>query len=112
MVLNILLFIWGTIELLLGGTVALKKKLLMLSSIVECFYFINKDFSIDKIKNIQSFAKWIGEIVMLEGALYIFLASASIFFEMNILIVIIFVCIIEFYFFNLILKGINNYIDK
>lgn len=112
LVLNILLLIWGAIELITGGTVAVKKKLLILKSIVEGFYYINKDFSIEKINDIKSFSKWIGEIVLLEGALYIFLASASIFFNMNILITIIFICIIETFFFNVISKGINNYIDK
>lgn len=112
MILNILLLIWGVIELIFGGTVAIKKKLLILKSIVESFYYLNKNFSIDKVNNMQKFSKWIGEMVLLEGALYIFLASASIFFKMNILIVIIFICIIETFFFNLISKGINNYMDK
>lgn len=112
MFLNILLLIWGVIELITGGTVAVKKKLLILKSIIEGFYYINEDFSIEKIKDIKVFSKWIGEVLLLEGAIYIFLASASIFFNMNILITIIFICIIEFFFFNVISKGINNYIDK
>ncbi|MGG7214058.1 hypothetical protein ACQPUY_10625 [Clostridium nigeriense] len=112
MFFNILLLIWGAIELITGGTVAVKKKLLIVKSIVEGFYYVNKDFSIEKIKDIKVFSKWIGEILLLEGALYIFLASASIFFNMNILITIIFICIIEFFFFNVISKGINNYVDK
>ncbi|MGG7144999.1 hypothetical protein ACQPVP_16275 [Clostridium nigeriense] len=112
MIFNILLLIWGVIELITGGIVAVKKKLLILKSIIEGFNYINKDFSIEKIKDIEVFSKWIGEVLLLEGAIYIFLASASIFFKMNVLITIIFICIIEYFFFNVISEGINNSIDE
>ncbi|WP_066894198.1 hypothetical protein [Clostridium nigeriense] len=110
--LYIFLLIWGTIELLIGGIVATQRKLLMIKGIVESFSFINRNFSIEKISDIKAFSRWIGEIVLLEGALYIFLSSASIYFQINIFIVIIFICLIEIFFFNVINKGLNNYTEK
>lgn len=110
--LYIFLLIWGTIELLLGGIVTIKKRLLMLKGIVESFSFLNSKFDIDKISNIEVFSKWIGEVILLEGAVYIFLASASIYFRMNIFIVLVFISIIEVIFFNIINKGLENYIEK
>lgn len=112
MILNILLLIWGATELIIGGVVAIKKELLGLKSIIESIYFINREFSIEKVTDIKSFSRWIGEIVLVEGSLYIFLASAAIFFEMNILTVIIFICIIEMLFFNIIMKGIKATLNK
>ncbi len=56
-----------------------KKDLILLKFIVESFSVLNSDFGMDKINNIKVFSKWFGEIVTLEGSIYIFLASASIF---------------------------------
>ena len=112
MILNILLLIWGVTELIIGGVVAIKKELPVLKSIVESFSFINGEFSLEKITDIKGFSRWIGEIVLVEGALYIFLSSAAIFFKMNIFIVIIFICVIEVLFFNIIMKGIQTILNK
>lgn len=112
MTLKILLLIWGVIELIIGGIVASRKELLMLRSIVESISFINKEFSIEKITDIKSFSRWLGEIVLVEGSLYIFLSSAAIFFNMNVLMVIIFICIIEVVFFNMIMKGIQTTLNE
>ncbi|WP_322390174.1 hypothetical protein, partial [Clostridium perfringens] len=72
---------------------------------------INNNFNLSEIKDIKLFSKWIGEVVLLEGSLYIFLASASIYFNMNIFIVIVFIILIEIFFFNIISKGIRNFTD-
>ena len=112
MLLNILILIWGATELMIGGLVTAKKKLLFLNLIVESFSYINKEFNIEKVENIKSFSTWIGETVLVEGALYVFLASAAIYFKMNIFIVIIFICIIEIVFFNIIMKGIQTFIRE
>lgn len=112
MVLSIFLLIWGTTELIIGSVVAIRKELLFLKSIIESFSYINREFSLEKITDIKSFSRWIGEVVLVEGSLYIFLASASIFFKMNVLIVIIFICIIEVLFFNIIMKGIQTTLNK
>ncbi|GAA0085505.1 hypothetical protein UT300007_19440 [Clostridium sp. CTA-7] len=111
MVFKYILLIWGFIELILGITVLLKKKLLLLKVIVESFSMINNNFNLSEIKDIKLFSKWIGEVVLLEGSLYIFLASASIYFNMNIFIVIVFIILIEIFFFNIISKGIRNFTD-
>ena len=110
MIFKYLILAWGFIELILGIAVLLKKKLLLLGFIVESFSVLNNEFSISNIKDIKTFSKWLGEVVVLEGSLYIFLASASIFFEMSILIVIVFIIFIEIFFFNVINKGIRNFI--
>jgi hypothetical protein len=111
MVFKYILLIWGLIELILGITVLLKKKLLLLKVIVESFSMINNNFNLSEIKDIKLFSKWIGEVVLLEGSLYIFLASASIYFNMNIFIVIVFIILIEIFFFNIISKGIRTFTD-
>lgn len=110
--LYIFILIWGTIELIIGGIVTIQKKLLIIKGIVESFSFLNNDFALDKVINIKAFSKWIGEVILLEGALYIFLASASIYFKMDILIVLVFITIIEIIFFNIINKGLESYIEK
>ena len=112
MLLNILLLIWGATELIIGGVVAVKKELLILKSIVESFSFMNGEFSIEKITDIKGFSRWFGEIVLVEGAIYVFLSSAAIYFNMNVFIVIIFICIIEVLFFNIIMKGIQSTIKE
>lgn len=110
MIFKYLILAWGFIELILGIAVLLKKKLLLLGFIVEGFSVLNNEFSISNIKDIKIFSRWLGEVVVLEGSLYIFLASASIFFEMNILTVIVFIIPIEIFFFKVISKGIKNFI--
>lgn len=110
MIFKYLILLWGTLEFILGITVVIQRDLLLLKFIVESFSVLNNGFSIDKINNIKVFSKWVGEIVTLEGSLYIFLASASIFFNMSIIIVIIFIIIIEVFFFNVITNGIKNFI--
>ncbi|WP_291652100.1 hypothetical protein [Clostridium sp.] len=110
MIFKYLILGWGIIELILGITVLLKKKLLILGFIVESFSILNNEFNISNIKDTKTFSRWLGEVVVLEGSLYIFLASASIFFKMNLLIIIVFIILIEIFFFNVINKGIRNYI--
>lgn len=110
MIFKYLILVWGVMELILGIAVLLKKKLMLLGFVVESFSILNNDFNISKIKDIKKFSRWLGEVVVLEGSLYIFLASASIFFEMNLLIIIVFIILIEIFFFNVINKGINNFI--
>lgn len=112
MLLNILILIWGATELIIGGFVAIKKELSILKPIVYSFSYINKEFDLEKIADIKAFSRWLGEIVLVEGALYIFLSSASIYFNMNILMVLIFICIIEMLFFNIIIKGIQNFLKE
>ncbi|MBD7915926.1 hypothetical protein H9660_12295 [Clostridium sp. Sa3CUN1] len=112
MAVYIFLLIWGAIELVVGGIVSTKKRLIIIRGIVESFSYLNINFSIDKIKDIKRFSKWIGEVILVEGALYIFLASASIYFKMNVLIVLIFISIIEVLFFNIVNRGLENYIEK
>ncbi len=112
MFLNILLLIWGVTELIIGGLVSTKKKLSILKPIVESFSYINGEFEIEKIADIKSFSIWIGEIVLVEGALYVFLSSSAIYFNMNFIIVIIFIGIIEAVFFNIIMKGIQTFLKE
>lgn len=109
MIFKYLILGWGVIEFILGITVLLKKKLLLLGFIVESFSILNNDFNASNIKDINIFSRWLGEVVVLEGSLYIFLASASIFFKMNLLIIIVFIILIEIFFFNVINKGIRNF---
>ncbi|MDI9215196.1 MULTISPECIES: hypothetical protein [Clostridium] len=110
MIFKYLILGWGIIEFILGITVLLKKKLFLLGFIVESFSILNNEFNVSNIKDIKTFSRWIGEVVVLEGSLYIFLASASIFFEMSIVIIIVFIILIEIFFFNVINKGIKNFI--
>lgn len=111
MVFKYLILGWGVIEFILGITVLLKKKLFLLGFIVESFSILNNEFNVSNIKDIKTFSRWIGEVVVLEGSLYIFLASASIFFEMSVVIIIVFIILIEIFFFNVISKGIRNFIE-
>ncbi len=112
MLLNILLLLWGATELIIGGVVAVKKDLLILKSIIKSFSFIIREFDIEELQDIKSFSRLIGEIILVEGAVYIFLSSAAIYFNMNIIIVIIFICIIEVLFFNIIMRAIQTTIKK
>lgn len=112
MFLNILILVWGVTELIIGGLVTTKKKLSILKPILESFSYINADFDIEKISDIKSFSIWIGEIVLVEGALYVFLSSSAIYFNMNFIIVIGLIGIIEVVFFNIIMKGIQIFLKE
>lgn len=112
MLLNILILIWGATELIIGGFVAIKKELLILKPIVDSLSYIKRDFELEKVADVKAFSRWFGEIVLVEGALYIFLSSAAIYFNMNILMVLIFICIIEMLFFNIIMKGIQIFLKE
>ena len=112
MILKYFILIWGIIEDLMGGSVAIRKKLSFLEGIMESIYYIDNKFDISKVKDIKNFSSWIGETVLLEGGLYVFLASASIYFELNNFIVLIFIAIIEVFFFKTIIKGALNFIEE
>lgn len=112
MILKYFILIWGIIEVLIGGSVAIRKKLLFLKGVMESIYYIDNKFDISKVKDIKNFSRWIGEAVLLEGGLYIFLASASIYFELNNLIVLLFISVIEVFFFKTIIRGALNFIEE
>ncbi|VYU11330.1 hypothetical protein [Clostridium tertium] len=112
MILKLCILIWGIIEIFIGGSVAISKKLLYLKGVVESLTYINNKFDLSKVKDIKKFSVWVGETVLIEGGLYIFLSSASIYFELNNFIVLFFIVIIEFFFFNVIIKGVLNFIEE
>jgi len=96
----------------MGGFVAIRKKLSFLEGVIDSFSYINNKFDISKVKDIKNFSRWIGETVLLEGGLYVFLASASIYFKLNNFIVLLFIAVIEVFFFKTIIKGALNFIEE
>lgn len=102
--------VWGILNFILGISILLERKLIIYI-ILKSFFLLNKGISLSHTKDVKFFSKWIGEIVVLEGALYIFLASASIFFKIMLVIVIVFVIFIEIIFFNIIINGINDFLE-
>ena len=111
MLFKYLVLSWGLLECCLGAFISLKKDLLMLNPIVESLSFFIKDFNITNIKDKKIFSTWIGDMILVEGALYAFLGSSSLYFQMNNIIILCFIIIIEILFFNILLKGVKKNIN-
>lgn len=106
-----LILFWGLLECCLGAVVSLKKDLLILNTLVESIAFLIRDFNINNIKDKKIFSTWIGDMVLVEGAVYVFLGSVSLYFKMNNIIILFFIIIIEIIFFNILAKGFKNFSD-
>lgn len=104
-----LILFLGLLECCLGAIISLKKEIIVIGTVVENMNFFIKDFDIDNIKDKKLFSTWIGDIILVEGAIYTFLGAASLYFKMNNLIVVFFIIIIEVIFFNILISGFKNF---
>ena len=104
-----LILFWGLLECCLGAVVSLKKDLLILNTLVESIAFLIRDFNINNIKDKKIFSTWIGDMVLVEGAIYTFLGATSLYFKMNNIIIVFFIVIIEIIFFNILIKGFKSF---
>lgn len=104
-----LILFWGLLECCLGVMISLKKELLILSNVVKNMSLFIKDFSIEDIKDKKLFSTWVGDMILVEGAIYTFLGATSLYFKMNDIIIVFFIVIIEIIFFNILIKGFKSF---
>ena len=104
-----LILFLGLLECILGIIISLKKELIVIGTIIENMNLIIKDFDVDNIKDKKLFSTWMGDIILVQGAIYTFLGAASLYFKMNNLIVVFFIIIIEIIFFNILITGFKNF---
>lgn len=110
MLLKYILLVYGFCEFLFGVFIWFSKKEALPKMMVESFSVLSKGVNYENIKDKKAFSRWIGELIMLGGALYTFLASSSIFFGISLIVVIAFIVLIESVFFRMVIKGYKNFI--
>lgn len=104
-----LILFWGLLECCLGVIISLKKDVLILKNVFGKIVLFTKDFNINDIEDKSTFSTWIGDMILVEGAVYTFLGATSLYFQMNNLIIVFFIIIIEVIFFNILIKGFKNF---
>ncbi|GAB6169926.1 hypothetical protein JCM1393_23860 [Clostridium carnis] len=111
MVFKYLLLTWGLVVFLLGALMRFRKNESIAKMIMESYYIFSSEFGYNDIKDKKIFSNWIGDVIIIEGALYTFLASAAIYFKINLLVIIAFIILIEIFFFKVISNGIKNFFE-
>ena len=97
-----ILLIAGIFEILLGIGFYINKNKKFINTISEFYLAFNKGVNLENIENKNRIIKFLGQTIALEGGMYLFLGSVSIYTKMNFLITIILIIIIELTFFNII----------
>lgn len=97
-----ILLIVGIFEILLGIGFYISKNKRFLNIISEFYIAFNKGVNLENIENKNRITKFLGQTIALEGGMYLFLGSVSIYTKMNFFITIILIIIIELTFFNVI----------
>lgn len=110
MVFKYILLVYGFCEFLFGAFFWFNKKESIVKTMIETFGIFSGDINYEDIKDKKAFSRWVGEVIIMGGSLYTFLASASIFFEINVVVVIAFIALIEIIFFKIIFKGYRKFI--
>lgn len=100
-----ILLIVGVFEILLGICFYINKNKRFLNMISEFYLALNKAGDIEEKSRIT---KFLGQTISLEGGMYLFLGSISIYTKMNFWIIIILIVVIEFTFFNIIKSGLRK----
>lgn len=103
-----ILLIVGILEILLGIGFYISKNKKFVNTISEFYLLFNKGVNLENIENKNRITKFLGQTISLEGGMYLFLGSISIYTKMNFLITIILIIIIEITFFNIIKSSLKK----
>lgn len=110
MVFKYMVLLYGLLEFIFGCFLWFKKSENIVRVFVESISIFSSNIKYSEIENKAMLSRWIGEIIMITGCLYIFLASVSITFGINNLIIILFIIAIEGFFIRVILNGCKKFI--
>lgn len=105
---KILLF-YGVCELIFGLIICIRKNEYFGKMLVTLFYRQSR-ITYEDIKEKEIFIKWFGEKVALSGSMYIMLAATAIRFNMNIVVLIIFLILIEIIIINMLKNGVKDFL--
>lgn len=103
-----ILLIVGIFEILLGISFYINKNKRFINIISEAYIAFNKGVNLEDFENKNRIIKFLGQTIALEGGMYLFLGSVSIYTKMSFLITIILIIIIEFTFFNIIKSSLKK----
>ena len=106
--LDKILLVVGIFEILLGISFYLNRNKSFLDAISKMYITFNKKVTLEKIENKHIITKFLGQTIALEGGLYLFLGSVSIYTKMNFFITMVLIVIIEITFFNIIKSNLKK----
>lgn len=101
---NMVIIIIGLIEFFIGVTITIFSKSVKVGGFIQFLY----DFTEGETKVLYILNKWIGQNYGLIGSLYIFLASVSIAFDINWIVLVLAISLVEFISYKRINKGIKE----
>lgn len=110
MIFKYIILIYGLVQFFVGAYIWFKKNERLANFLIVSISMLNSPIKYDDIKNHSEFARWTGSIVILWGCTYVFLASASIFFGIGFIMIIILIILIETNFFRIMINGVKNFI--
>lgn len=99
------LVLYGIVEFLFGVYICKSKNTYILKLLIEGFNG-RDEIDFDNITFKKDYAKWSGEMILMGGAIYIFIASVALSFEFSSLLTFILILVIELKIFK---KIINEY---
>lgn len=110
MILKYIVLIYGVVEFIIGAACWITKNDLISKMFINTLSMISEDISYSNVKNNLELARWVGGIIMLGGSMYIFLASAAIYFGINTFMIIVFIILIESFIFKTIVGGVKDFL--
>lgn len=107
--LDKILLIIGIFEILLGIIFYLNKNKSFLDIIYKIYTTINKNVILEEIEDKYIITKSLGQTIAIEGGIYFFLGSVSLYTKMSFFTTIVLIVIIEITFFNIIKSNLKKY---
>ena len=106
--LDKILLVVGIFEILLGISFYLNKNKSFLDTIYKMYITLNKKVTLEEIEDKYVITKFLGQTIAIEGGLYFFLGSVSLYTKMNFFITMVLIIIIEITFFNIIKSNLKK----
>ncbi|MGL5379125.1 hypothetical protein [Clostridium sp.] len=110
MVFKYMILLYGLLEFIFGCFLWFKKSENIVGMFIQSISIFSNDIKYNEIEDKAMFSRWFGEVIMITGCLYIFLAAVSITFGIKSLMIILFIILIEGFFMKVILSGCKKFI--
>lgn len=103
-----ILLVVGIFEILLGISFYLNRNKSFLDTIYNMYINFNKKSILEEVEEKNIITKFLGQTIAIEGGLYFFLGSVSLYTKMDFFITIVLIVVIEITFFNIIKLNFKN----
>lgn len=103
------LVLYGVVEFIFGVYICISKNVTILRLLVEGLYG-KEELDFDSITLKKEYAKWAGELILVGGAIYTFLASLTLKYDLSSLITFLLILMIELKIFKYIVKGHKRFL--